>query len=79
MDKLRAIWIEMAKAGYLRDGSENALELWVQRMSAKFNRGRGIEKVDWLEQEPYVCNRLLESLKQWQKRCIKNEGKGSCQ
>ena len=74
VDKIRAIWIEMAKDGYLRDGSENALESWVQRMSAKFNHGRGIEKVDWLEQEPYVCSRVLESLKRWQLRCMKERG-----
>ncbi|MCW7552569.1 regulatory protein GemA [Endozoicomonas gorgoniicola] len=75
VDKIRALWIEMANNGDIRDGSENALEAWVQRMSAKFNHGRGIQKVDWLEQEPYVCSRLLESLKQWQKRCIKNREK----
>ena len=73
VDKLRAIWIEMAKAGYLRDGSENALELWVQRMSAKFNHGRGIEKVDWLEQTPHICDQVLECLKKWQLRCMKAE------
>lgn len=68
VDKLRALWIDMAKAGLLRDGSENALENWVQRMSAVFNHGQGIEKVDWLTKEPGVCYKLIESLKQWRKR-----------
>ncbi|WP_330925266.1 regulatory protein GemA [Candidatus Sororendozoicomonas aggregata] len=68
VDKLRAIWIEMASDGLIRDGSENALEVWVQRMSAKYNQGRGIEKVDWLMREPYVCARVLESLKRWDAR-----------
>lgn len=68
VDVLRAIWIEMAREGLIRDGSETALEAWVVRMSARLNHGKGIERVDWLDAEPYVCQRLIESLKQWQKR-----------
>ena len=68
VDKLRALWIDMARAGLLRDGSENALESWVQRMSARLNQGRGIQKVNWLQQSPDICWQLIENLKQWRKR-----------
>lgn len=68
VDKLRALWIDMAREGLIRDGSENALERWVQRMSARLNQGRGIQKVDWLHQSPDICWRLIENLKQWRKR-----------
>lgn len=68
VDKLRALWIDMAREGLIRDGSENALESWVQRMSARLNQGRGIQKVDWLHQSPDICWQLIENLKQWRKR-----------
>ena len=67
-DKLRAMWIDMARAGIVRDESENALEAWVVRMSAKLNDGRGIEKVAWLSD--YLASRLVTQLKQWQKRSL---------
>lgn len=68
VDKLRALWIGMAREGLIRDGSENALEVWVQRMSARLNQGSGIQKVDWLNQSPDICWQLIENLKQWRKR-----------
>lgn len=68
VDKLRALWIDMARVGLIRDGSENALERWVQRMSARLNDGRGIQKVDWLHPAPDICWQLIENLKQWRKR-----------
>lgn len=71
VDVLRAIWIQMAQDGFIRDGSENALERWVVRMSAIYNRGQGIEKVDWLMRHPVVCQQLLESLKKWQQRALR--------
>lgn len=68
VDKLRALWITMARVGIIHDGSENALEAWVKTMSARYNHGQGIEKIAWLHREPFVCSRLIECLKQWQKR-----------
>ena len=61
----------MANAGLIRDGSENALECWVQRMSARYNHGRGIEKVDWLMMDADLASQLIESLKQWEQRLTK--------
>ena len=72
VDKLRSLWIDMGREGLIRDGSENGLEAWVQRMSARHNQGRGIEKVDWLHRKEHVCQQLIESLKQWRKRIKEN-------
>ena len=58
----------MAKEQLIHDGSENALEKWVQRMSANLNQGIGIQKVDWLHQSPDICWQLIENLKQWRTR-----------
>ena len=68
VDKLRALWIDMAKKGEIADGSENALEAWVIRMSKRYNQGRGIEKIDWLNQNHALCSHLIECLKKWQQR-----------
>ena len=40
--KIRAIWCEMARLGIVRDGSETALNHWVQRMTARLNGGVGV-------------------------------------
>lgn len=67
-DKIRAIWIAMFKDGLIKDGSETALDTWVQRMTKKqYNNGLGLSSVAFLEQagaDIYV----LEALKNYQKR-----------
>ncbi|OED44058.1 hypothetical protein ACH42_08435 [Endozoicomonas sp. (ex Bugula neritina AB1)] len=68
VDKIRALWIDLHRHGVVRDGSENALESWVEKMSARYNKGQGIQKLDWLGQDEYICFKVLESLKQWHKR-----------
>ena len=65
-DKIRAIWIEMGKQGYIKDGSETALGHWVAHMTAKANNGKGIASVEWLN--PDVAQKVLEALKQWNAR-----------
>ena len=65
-DKIRAIWIDMYKEGFLQDGSENALDAWVSRMTKNHKEGR-IDSIAWLrntEQAQFV----LEALKKWQAR-----------
>ncbi|KEQ19187.1 hypothetical protein GZ78_04115 [Endozoicomonas numazuensis] len=76
-DKLRALWIDMYKEGFIKDGSENALENWVKKMSVRLNDGHGIEKVDWLDTA--TCSRLIEQLKRWQYREIKKRRAKACQ
>jgi phage gp16-like protein len=67
IDKIRAIWITMAKQGFVRDGSEAALDSYVKRMTAKYNKGAGVESVAWLKGKTVLV--VLESIKNWHKRC----------
>lgn len=64
--KIRAIWCEMARLGIIRDGSETALNHWVQRMTARLNGGVGVAEVGWLDARTALV--VLESLKRWRKR-----------
>jgi len=66
-DKIRAIWIDMAKKGLIQDGSETALNKWVEHMTARYNKGAGIESVEWLT-DVLLAQRVLEALKKWQLR-----------
>lgn len=63
---IRAIWIFMHRAGFLRDGSETALNTYVSRQTAQLNGGTGIQSVQWLEGKDAVL--VLESLKKWCRR-----------
>lgn len=65
--KIRAIWCEMARLGIVRDGSETALNHWVQRMTARLNGGVGVAEVGWLDAPLAV--KVLEALKSWVRRC----------
>lgn len=65
---IRAVWVEMAKDGFLTDGSETALNAWVQRMTAEHNGGMGVAEVQWLQDGMAV--RVLESLKRWYRRVM---------
>ena len=67
VDKIRALWISMHKAGFINDGSEAALNKWVQRCTKRKN-GLGISQVDWLLNDMGQANAVLESLKKWQRR-----------
>lgn len=66
IDKVRAIWITMANHGFVRDSSEDALDAYTKRMSAKLNKGVGVDAVKWLN--AYLASKVLEMLKQWHKR-----------
>jgi phage gp16-like protein len=65
-DALRAVWVEMANAGYLRDGSDNALLAWVRKQSAC--AGKPIDAIEWLDQDDALVTTLLHRLKGWRKR-----------
>jgi len=66
LDKLRQVWIEMNKAGFLRDGSEQGLLTWSKGQAKRFNKNEEVEKLEWLN--PRMLHHLIEQLKQWQKR-----------
>ena len=57
--KIRALWLEMAAAGIVRDSSEQALALWVKRET-------GISALRWLSNEQ--ASSVIEKLKKWQRR-----------
>lgn len=63
---IRAIWITMAKHGLLRDGSETALNHYVERQTVRINNGVGVAEVAWLD--GVLAYSVLESLKHWHKR-----------
>ncbi|MFM5757775.1 gp16 family protein [Aeromonas hydrophila] len=63
---IRAIWITMAKHGLLRDGSETALNHYVERQTVRLNKGAGVAEVAWLSEA--LVYPVLESLKNWHKR-----------
>jgi phage gp16-like protein len=57
--KIRALWLEMAAAGIVRDSSEQALALWIHRET-------GISALRWLSNEE--ASSVIEKLKKWQHR-----------
>ena len=66
--KIRAIWITMYQDGFLRDGSEDALGSYIQRMTANANGGVGINRAEWLTSPQ--ADRVLEALKKWHIRLM---------
>ena len=74
---IRAVWITMFKHGFLRDGSETALNSYVKRMTVKLNDGGGVDNVQWLDE--HLAYKVLEALKNWHRRmmvdAIKSAGK----
>lgn len=63
---IRAVWITMHRHGLLRDGSETALNHYVERQTVRINKGIGVAEVAWLSEA--LAYRVLESLKNWHKR-----------
>jgi hypothetical protein len=54
-----ALWITLAKAGVVKNSSDNALQAYVKRMTR-------IDNLRWCDGAD--CDRLIESLKSWAKR-----------
>ena len=65
--KIRAIWITMHKQGFVRNGSDAAIDAYVRRMTTR-NNGRGIDKAEWLKSQQAAW--VLESLKKWHYRLM---------
>lgn len=59
IDKIRALWIEMHKAGIVRDGTEQGLNRYVKKRT-------GVDNVGWLNGQQ--CYGVLEGLKAWSGR-----------
>lgn len=67
--KVRAVWRAMLSDGFIRDGSDAALDRYVQRQTRLRNGGAGVATLEWLRAE--AEDNLLESLKQWHIREMK--------
>ncbi len=65
---VRVVWITMFKQGFLRDGSETALNSYVKRMTVKLNNGIGVDEVQWLND--HLAYKVLEALKKWHIRLM---------
>lgn len=70
VDKIRAIWIVMSKQGFVRDGSETALDAYVRRITHR-NKGIGVDHVAWCD--VHQAYTVLESLKSWHHRVMMDE------
>ena len=57
--KIRALWVELDKAGALRDGSDRGLARFCKRMT-------GFDRPEWLY--PDKANKVIEALKAWLER-----------
>nr|DAX65186.1 MAG TPA: Protein of unknown function (DUF1018) [Caudoviricetes sp.] len=68
--KIRAVWIEMAKAGIVRDSSEIALNRFaigiINTMLEK--QGNNLRMLNLQSLNDYQASIVLERLKQWAKR-----------
>jgi phage gp16-like protein len=67
IDKIRAIWISMAKQGFVRDNSETALDAYVRRMTNHSDKV-GVDHVAWCNADQAYS--VLESLKRWHRRVM---------
>lgn len=65
--KIRALWITMAKQGFVRDESETALDAYVRRMTLR-SKNEGVDHVGWLPD--HQAYQVLESLKNWHRRLM---------
>lgn len=66
--KIRAVWITMGKQGFLRDGSETALNAYVRKVINNKNRPTLVLNVGALYS--YDAAKILEMLKKWHKRVM---------
>jgi len=62
--KIRALWISMFKAGFIKDGSEQALDKFITR-SLKAPQGISYHAAFLKQDQARI---VIEMLKQWQKR-----------
>lgn len=67
--KIRAVWRTMHNDGFVRDGSDAALDRFVKRQTSHINGGQGVASLEWLRGNMEVM--FLESLKQWHIRAMK--------
>ncbi|WP_448511732.1 gp16 family protein [Photorhabdus laumondii] len=62
--KIRALWLEMASIGIVRNGSEQALAHWIKRKT-------NIDGLQWLDSDQ--ASSIIEKLKKWQNRVTRKK------
>lgn len=67
MDMVRAIWITMSKQGFVRDGSESALDNYVRRTTNQADN-KGVDHIGWCDADQIY--KVLGSLKSWHRRVM---------
>ncbi|SHG65451.1 Mu-like prophage protein gp16 [Pantoea sesami] len=67
--KVRCIWQQMHKDGFIHDGSDTGLDAFVAKMTVKTNDGKGIASLSWCRGDNLLL--VLESIKQWHLREMK--------
>lgn len=65
VDKIRALWIDMHKAGIVKNGSEEALLAFIRRLCPT------VQRIEWLLAAQ--AKTVIEALKQWRKRAEAKE------
>ncbi len=65
--KIRAIWIQMGKHGFLRDASEKALNAYMRKI---INKNRSVLVLNVGALDVNDASQLLEILKKWHKRVM---------
>lgn len=65
--KIRAVWIQMGKHGFLADSSEKALNSYMRKV---MNRGKSVLILNVGALNGNEASRFLEILKQWHKRVM---------
>lgn len=70
--KIRAVWIQMHKAGIVKDGSERALNRFMHNtlFNPKHRRPNNIIKLNVQSLDDAEATKLLEILKRWQARAF---------
>ncbi len=66
IDKARSIWISMARQGFVKDRSENALDKYTQRI-LKHQKDK-VDCIAWCDEWQAGC--VVEALKSWHRRVM---------
>lgn len=66
--KIRALWLDLANLGAVRDRSEKALASYVKRQTC-------VDRLDWLSSKQ--AEMVIEGLKRWVKRIQKQQEGGT--
>lgn len=66
--RIRAVWREMHRQGFLASADEAALSRWVKNQTAAQNGGEGVANYQWLHGDPALASQMLERLKRWHRR-----------